>query len=306
MRRYQIFLLGLILCKSLFAGEWPSYVHVYKGSTPTLDGLIEQGEYDDASVFEGVQDWNEQFSKTPVKDSRDLSIKCWVKHDGDNLYFAFDIQDDVLYGIETERWVPDENPDRVHDFTKESFPWFGDGIELLINASYTWPLESGKYNYGDARSWQVVCNHTKSLLGGIGKGGLIQGEQRTNPHAWENHEKWIRSGAIKSVTKVKKDKSGYVVEWMITPECLQVDKDNKIFWSPEQGIVKMGLNIGVQDLDMKSTAPSNWGGFHHEVWWAGEKDTRTEPRQWGTMYIHPGCQDDSESGNPSKNIKLKR
>ncbi len=270
-----------------FSGDWAKYLHIYRGTTPLLDGVISKGEYDDASIIYSGKGWNDYCYKTPVTDPRDLSVKCMVKHDGTNLYFAFDITDDVLYGIETDMWVPDENPDHVHDFTKAGFPWFGDGVELLINASYTWPKETGTFNYGDARSWQVVCNHSKSLLGGVGTGGLIQGEQRDSEVAWVNHEKWIRSGAMKAVTKVKPDKSGYIVEWMITPQCLQVDKEREIFWSPDMGIVKMGLNIGVQDLDERDTAPGNWGRFHHEIWWAGEKDFRTEPRQWGTMYIHP-------------------
>ena len=287
MKKALIIICGLLLTQIALAGEWPSYLHIYKGSTPNLDGKITKGEYDDAAVIHGVDGWNDQCFETPSKTDKDLSVTCWAKHDGKNLYFAFDITDDILYGIETDRWVPDENPDHVHDMTLESFPWFGDGVELLINASYTWPKEVGTFNYGDARSWQVVCNHSKSLLGGIGKGGLIQGEQRDNPIAWESHEKWIRSGDMKAVTKVKPDRSGYIVEWMVSPKCLQVDKDKEIFWSPEMGIVKMGLNIGVQDLDNRDTAPGNWGRFHHEPWWAGEKDYRTEPRQWGTMYVHP-------------------
>jgi len=32
---------------------------------------------------------------------KDLSLKGWVKHDGRRLYFAFDVTDDVLYGIDT-------------------------------------------------------------------------------------------------------------------------------------------------------------------------------------------------------------
>lgn len=286
MKRLIVLLIVLITSVG-FSGDWAKYLHVYRGTTPQLDGVIAKGEYDDAAVVYTGKDWNDQCYLTPVKDGKDLSVKCMIKHDGTNLYFAFDITDDVLYSIETDRWTPDENPEHVHDFTKAGFPWFGDGVELLINASYTWPKETGKFNYGDARSWQVVCNHSKSLLDGINAGGLIQGEQRDSEVAWVNHEKWIRSGAMKAVTKVKDDKSGYIVEWMITPQCLQVDKDKEIFWSPEMGIVKMGLNIGIQDLDNRDAAPLNWGRFHHEIWWAGEKDYRTEPRQWGTMYLHP-------------------
>ncbi|AQQ71028.1 hypothetical protein SMSP2_01392 [Limihaloglobus sulfuriphilus] len=287
LSRAALLILVLAAIHTVPAGEWPRYIDVYRGSTPKLDGILSKGEYDDASLITGVGGWNEQFVSSGAAKHADLSVKCFIKHDGENLFFAFDITDDVLYGIETDRWAPDENPDHVHDLTKAGFPWFGDGVELLINASYTWPKESGKFNYGDARSWQVVCNHSKSLLGGIGKGGLIQGEQRDSPIAWENHEKWIRSGAMKAVTKVKPDKKGYIAEWMVSPQCLQVDKNKEIFWSPQMGIVKMGLNIGIQDLDYYDTAPQNWGRFHHESWWAGERDYRTEPRQWGTMYVHP-------------------
>jgi hypothetical protein len=286
MQRF-ITLLAISLISLSYAGDWAKYVHIYRGTTPTLDGRISKGEYDDATVIYTNENWNDHNINTPVKDKKDLSAKCMIKHDGKNLYFAFDITDDVLYAVETDRWVPDENPKHVHNFTKAGFPWFGDGIELLINASYTWPTQTGTFNYGDARSWQVVCNHSKSLLGGLDAGGLIQGEQRDSPVAWINHEKWIRSGAMKAVTKVKDDKSGYIIEWMVTPECLQVDKDKKVYWSPEMGVVKMGFNIGFQDLDERDRAPQNWGRFHHEIWWAGERDYRTEPRQWGTMYVHP-------------------
>ena len=49
-------------------------------------------------------------------DPRDLALRGWVKHDGKRLYFAFDITDDVLYGIDTPRWLPDENP-KAHELT---------------------------------------------------------------------------------------------------------------------------------------------------------------------------------------------
>lgn len=264
------------------AGQSPANLHCYKGTTPVIDGVISRGEYDDAVSFNS-RDWIDQFGS--ISDYNDLSVIGWTKHDGTNLYFAFDISDNVLYGFDTPRWVPPENPEHVHDFSKASYPWFGDAIELLINATNTWPKEDNTFNYGDARSWQVVCNHSKSLLAGIKKGGLIQGEQRDNPVAWENHEKWIRSGAMKAVTKVKPDKSGYIVEWMITPECLQVSEGKT--WSPELGLVKIGLNIAIQDLDDYNAAPANWGRFNHELWWTGEKDKQTWPKQWGTLFLHP-------------------
>ncbi len=58
-------------------------------------------------------DWTHTFS--PTTDPKDLSLKGWVKHDGKRLYFAFEVDDDLLYGIHSPRWPPKENP-KAHDF----------------------------------------------------------------------------------------------------------------------------------------------------------------------------------------------
>ena len=107
----------------------------YLGKTPVLDGKISPGEWSDATEFFGVRDWIPQFS--PTDDPADLSLHGYVKHDGKRLYFAFDVTDDVLYGIDTPRWLPEENP-KAHELTREGFPWFGDEMELLINAANRW------------------------------------------------------------------------------------------------------------------------------------------------------------------------
>ena len=72
-----------------------------------------------------------------------------MKHDGKRLYFAFDVTDDVLYGIDTPRWLPKENP-KAHELTREGFPWFGDEMELLINATNKWEGNEGAR--GDRKS----------------------------------------------------------------------------------------------------------------------------------------------------------
>lgn len=285
-----------IVSSSGVAGDWPTVVDVYKGSTPKLDGVIEKGEYDDATRIASIKGWTPQFN--PTIDSNDLAAIIWIKHDGNDLYFAFDVNDDVLYGIDTARWLPDENPN-AHDFTRNSYPWFGDGVEVLINASYKWydgneaDLDANSvfgtiYNSGNGSSWQMVCNFSKSRLGGIGVGGLIEGENRNNPVAWANYSKWIDSGAMKAVVKRKANSKGFIVELAIKPNpCLEIRPE--IFWSPKCGIVKMGLNIAVQDVDEKEKGKGNFGNFNHEDWWAGEKDNRIKLKQWGTMVIHPEC-----------------
>src|SRR5207245_8595685 len=146
----------------LTAGEFPRELNSYPGKTPVLDGVISLGEWDDATTFTNAG-WIPQFS--PTTDSKDLSLKVYVKHDGKRLYFAFEVTDDVLYGIDTPRGLPDENA-KAHELTPEGYPWFGDEMELLINAANRWVANENAA--GDGSSWQMVCNLTKSRLGGMG------------------------------------------------------------------------------------------------------------------------------------------
>jgi SSS family solute:Na+ symporter len=47
----------------------------------------------------------------------------------------------------------------------------------------------------------------------------------------------------------------------------------------------MGLNIALGDLDERERGTGNFGDFHHEDWWAGHKDTRTNLKDFGTLWI---------------------
>ena len=47
----------------------------------------------------------------------------------------------------------------------------------------------------------------------------------------------------------------------------------------------MGLNIALGDLDEKDRGAGNFGNFHHEDWFAGAKDVRTQLRHFGTLWI---------------------
>ena len=163
------------------AGDDPRSLEARPGKTPVLDGVISPGEWDDATVFSGVEGWKPQFSA--VTGTKDLSLKGYVKHDGKRLYFAFDVTDDVLYGIDTPRWLPSNNP-KAHELTREGFPWFGDEMEVLINASNHWT--GNQDSAGNGSSWQMVCNLTKSRKGGVGAGGLLEGEPRRNEDAWRH------------------------------------------------------------------------------------------------------------------------
>lgn len=262
-------------------GEWPSELKAFHGSTPKIDGVIEEAEWKDATRFEGVEGWTPQFTPTTKKD--DLSLTGWVKYDDKRLYFAFRVTDDVLYGIDTDRWLPDKNP-KAHELSRDGWPWFGDEMEILINASNTWKGDENAA--GNGSSWQMVCNLTKSRLGGVGKGGLLEGEPRVDAAAWATYQQWIESGAMEAVAKVLPEGKGYVIEWAIRFDpCLEIASGR--FFKPGATEVQMGLNIAVGDLDEKEKGKGNFGSFHHEDWLAGEKNKRTNLRQWGTLRLMP-------------------
>ena len=206
----------------------------------------------------------------------------WVKHDGRRLYFAFEITDDVLYGIDTPRWLPDNNA-KAHELSRDGWPWFGDEMELLINATNKWT--GNEDAAGNGSSWQMVVNLTKSRLGGVGKGGLLEGEPRSKDAAWNTYRRWIESGAMEAA--VKAGVKGYVIEWAVNFDpCLEVEPGK--FYSTALGNRPMGLNIALGDLDEKERGAGNFGNFHHEDWFAGAKDLRTQLRQWGTLWMMSG------------------
>jgi len=269
---------ALLVAAAASAGEFPRELNAYPGKTPVLDGVISPGEYDDATTFDN-RGWVNTFSLTT--DPKDLSLKGYVKHDGKRLYFAFDVTDDVLYGIDIPRWIPEENS-KTHDLTREGFPWFGDEMELLINATNSW--KDNEDSAGNGTSWQMVCNLTKSRKGGIGVGGLLEGEPRSRESAWNTYQKWILSGAQEAVAKKKPAGHGYIIEWAVNFDpCLEVEPGK--FYTPAMGDRKVGLNIALGDIDEKERGEGNFAHFHHEDWFAGGPKTRTNLRDFGTLWL---------------------
>ncbi|MBY0506960.1 MAG: CoA-binding protein [Bryobacteraceae bacterium] len=260
------------------AADWPS-MKAWRGSTPKLDGTIGAQEYADATHFTGVKHWAHTFH--PTTDDRDLSLEGWVKHDGNALYFAFRVTDDVLYGVDTPRWL--SNNPRAHELTREGFPWFGDEMELLLNA--TNKFVGNESVAGNGQSWQMVCNVTKSRLGGVGKGGLLEGEPRRELSAWNTYQSWIQSGAQRCA--VQRTPQGYVLEWSIQfKPCVEVAPGE--FYSVKMGDKAVGLNIALGDLDQKERGAGNPYFFHHEDWWSGGPKTRTQLNNFGTLWLMAG------------------
>jgi len=277
----------------LFAGNYPKELKAYRGIAPVLDGIISPWEYEDATLFTGTRDWFREFSAN--YDNLDLSVKAWVKHDGKNLYFAFDVTDDVIYGIDIPRWLPDDNP-LVHDFTVgNSWPWFGDGIELFLNPENTWDNSKDENTKGNGLSWTMVCSTHKSYANGLKAGGIIEGEPR-NDYSWTNYREWMKKGAMQVAFRVKSkgEGKGYIIEWKIASDpCLEISEGK--YWSPDLGIVRMGLNIEIQDLDEKERGKGNFANMHHVDVWAQDPVIKGKSllKNLGTLTIYPGKKPES-------------
>ncbi len=83
-------------------------------------------------------------------------------------------------------------------------------------------------------------------MGGVGKGGLLEGEPRSVEAAWNTYRKWIESGAMEAA--VKPGVKSYVIEWAISFDpCLEVEPGK--FYNTAMGNKPMGLNIALGDLD---------------------------------------------------------
>jgi SSS family solute:Na+ symporter len=276
-----------LLAGAVLAGEGAKTLECPAGAAPTIDGVLSPGEWSDASHVSGAEGWVSQFS--PVRDPLDLNFTVWTKHDGGHLYFAFLVRDDVLYGIDTPRWLPPNNA-KAHDLTPEGWPWFGDEVELLIHAGPPW--KGDEQAAGDGFSWQMVANLTKSRLGGVGRGGLLEGEPRSKPQAWATYRKWIESGAMRAAARTLEGGQGYVIEWAVRFDpCLEIEPGR--FYSPSSGDRSVGLNIAIGDLDEPERGAGNFGNFHHEEWFAGAKNLRTQLRYWGRLWIRTSPLDNS-------------
>ena len=117
---------------------------------------------------------------------------------------------------------------------------------MLINASNRWV--GNQDSAGNGSSWQMVCNLTKSRKGGIGVGGLLEGEPRRSAEAWRTYQGWILSDAQECAAKPKPGGHGYIVEWAVSfNPCLEVAPG--VFYTPAMGDRAMGLNILIGDLD---------------------------------------------------------
>ena len=265
----------------------------YKGGTPALDGVLSPGEYDDAFRFSapwsgGQMAWTPEFFN--VTDPNDLGLTGWIKHDDTSLYLAFNITDDVLYAVQTERWTPKANP-QANVLNQTGWPWFGDEMEVLLNAAGGPPSQcpsKPRGVVGNETEWQMVMNLQKSRLGGLGVGGLMEGEPRSNLTAWENYQSWIREKKMEGVAKVSAQVPGHnvwVAEWKIGFELMQITPGKP--YSSDMPDTTMGLNIALGDVDTQAVGQPDYG-IRHEMWPCGNAAGRTNLCQFCTFVMKHG------------------
>ena len=219
-----------------------------------------------------------------------LALQGFIKHDFHWLYFAFRVVDDFRYAsTDTNgRWLPAGNP-QATNLTREGWPWFGDEIEILMDATGKGGNESVA---GNASEWQMVFSSGKSRLGGIGVPGLCEGEPRSSKSAWDTYQRWIESGMMSAVASLApglpgQGNRGYSVEWAVNFELLQI-APGKIYNASLEDI-SMGFNIAVGDVDTRAMGDPKFG-LHHEQWPCGTKEGRTRKDQFCKLILcHKQC-----------------
>lgn len=254
------------------------------GTTPIIDGIISEGEWMDATSIVSTIPFNTpQFS--PVNNASDLRVnQAWVKYDRDGLFFAFDIIDNIAYSKDTPWWEPTGNPN-ADLLNRTGWPWFGDEMEIIVNAQ---PGVSGHLNtsvVGNASQWQMCVNTCKSRLGGRGVGGLIEAEPRSdNGTAWRLYREWIENGTMRAATKPRQGQHGYILEWFVSFQAVVLEDGQPFSPTSNPADVRIGINVALGDVDDPAVGDKTFG-FHHENWISGKKNTRTQLNELATMWL---------------------
>ncbi len=257
----------------------------WMGESVVFDGRIEANEYADASHFTWNDDWHEAM-RQDIESAEDLWFEGWTKHDGEYLYLALNIQDDVFYGIETERWLPVQDPfAHVIGERERGRPWFGDMIEVLLYGRLLDLQIPTSDVTGDGRGIQIIYNLTKSLEGGVGVPGMLPHGPRRTIENFENNKRWILEDIIETKTTRFDEENRYTVEIRIRLEG-GIGVEEGRFWSVDDPDTAIGFNLAVGDVDTQEKSPD--GLLHHETWWAGKMTGESElPRKkyWGLLIL---------------------
>jgi SSS family solute:Na+ symporter len=257
----------------------------WKGGTPVFDGRIDKDEYADASHFAWNEDWIEAMPQE-IESPEDLNFEGWVKHDGEYLYLALDVQDDLFYGIETERWLPPQDPNaHVIGEREQGRPWFGDMVELLLYGRMMDLQIPTADVAGDGRGIQIIYNLTKSLEGGVGVPGMLPHGPGRTVENFENNKRWILEDIIETRTVRHDELNRYMVEVRILLNG-GIEIEEGIFWSMDKPDTVIGFNLSIGDVDGQDKSPD--GRLHHETWWAGKMtsgDGESRRKYWGILIM---------------------
>ena len=267
----------------MFAQTSPRKLEVWKGTTPTIDGVIDENEYSDATFFQFDKLWFEEYGT--VSDTLEYSLKGWVKHDGINLFFAFDITDSIVYGYDIPRWTPDGSANANSLRQSDDWPFWGDAIEIFLHTSNKFtPTQSVA---GNGYSWNLVCNSQKSRLGQLNYGGLVEGYPRDN-NSFNSYKNWILNGDQEAKVRIKTppESKGYMIEWKVKSNpCLQVGPGT--FWKPSFRPDTMRINFEPEDVDRKMEG-NGFANMHHIIQYSGAKEkNKNYIANWAMLIIHP-------------------
>lgn len=265
----------------------------YLGTTPTLDGHVDPAEWADAMEFGDIASFNPNFAPVVPASPPDLNFSAHVKHDGRTLYFAFQIADNLIYSVDTPAWLPGGNPS-ANNLTQRGWPWFGDEIEILVNAKNTHEtVEDGIT--GVPGLWQMVVNSQKSRLGGVGVGGLLEGEPRSSQTAWTNYQEWIYSRAMRAAVTVSPAGTSGVGGWA-TEVAIDfvplLDLGGGVYWNTSWPATTLGINIAIGDTDSEAVGDPTFG-LRHEMWYSGNTscagggNCHTLLYQFGQLTLEP-------------------
>lgn len=251
-----------------------------EGQTPTLDGVLSPGEYQNAwhvtvraDKDPGINPgWDYKDGGLPPAEltTDDCSYEMYVFHNGTDLYIALDVNDEVV------RF--DESPNPPASWTASEYiknVWWDDCTEVFIDAdcdninegregtASTLPTELNKLHF-----WQEGVHFHLGVLGHIfTKPDNLIGFGETYHKAW-----WtgvgLRSG-------------GYVHEYRL--KLSEFDKEDGAGFTPLAPGDEIGFNTCANDDDLFT--PTNDRREDMLVWWGSEFDTNTVPQKWPRVLL---------------------
>ena len=287
--------LGALLPAAAAAGSAaaPSVLRAPLGRTPVLDGRIDAREWSDAFEVSSLAGWDAQFAPVeppPAAQPPDLYVRLWLKHDARSLWLAARVVDDVLYA---GAWLPHGNA-AANALNASGWPWFGDESEVLFSALPPAAAPAASV-VGNGSQWQLVVNRWKSARGGLGVGGLLQGEPRSSPAAWETYSRWIAARAVDAAVTSEpgagpNGASVWSWEWRIDFDpCLELAPG--VFYHAGMPTTAVGINVALGDTDLEAQGDATYG-LRHEMWVAGhtcpQTNCHTLMSEFATLLLEPG------------------